>query len=126
MRKKKLLIVDDEKIILDLLQGLLTLEGYIVSTACNGLQGLEKFNISRPDLVMTDMMMPLMNGRDLIKEIRKNPENNNIPIILTSSMTNVSAFTNEGWQLFIKKPPDIDYIVQSIKVLLDKYNTELG
>ncbi|NOT80354.1 MAG: response regulator [Bacteriovoracaceae bacterium] len=126
MSKKRLLIVDDEKIILDLLQDLLTLEGYIVSTACNGLQGLEKFNESRPDLVMTDMMMPLMNGRDLIKEIRKNPVNNNIPIILTSSMSNVSAFTNEGWQLFIKKPSDIDFIIESIKVLLDKYNTALG
>ena len=126
MTKKKLLIVDDEKIILDVLQELLVLEGYIVTTAYNGIQGLEKFNDSRPDLVMTDMMMPLMNGRDLIKEIRKNPVNNNIPIILTSSMTNVSAFTNEGWQLFIKKPADIDFIIESIKVLLDKYNTELG
>lgn len=126
MTKKRLLIIDDEKIILDILQELLILEGYIVTTAYNGLQGLEKFNDSRPDLVMTDMMMPLMNGRDLIKEIRKNPENNNIPIILTSSMTNVSAFTNEGWQLFIKKPPDIDFIIESIKVLLDKYNTDLG
>jgi len=126
MTKKKLLIVDDEKIILDVLQELLVLEGYIVTTAYNGIQGLEKFYDSRPDLVMTDMMMPLMNGRDLIKEIRKNPVNNNIPIILTSSMTNVSAFTNEGWQLFIKKPADIDFIIESIKVLLDKYNTELG
>ncbi len=121
MTRKKILIVDDEKVIADVIQELLTLEGYIAVTANNGVMGFEKFNEEKPDLVLTDFMMPFMNGIELIKEIRKNPENDNVPIILTSSMSKVSSFENEGWQKFIKKPTDINTIMDSIIELLKFY-----
>lgn len=116
----KILVVDDEKDILVTLQDLLEMEGYEVTCAYNGKSGLAKFYEMKPDLIMTDMMMPGMSGLELIHTIRGGTTQANIPIILMSAMVSFQNQEKEGWDDFIKKPSDIDSILDTIKKLLEK------
>jgi DNA-binding response OmpR family regulator len=115
---KKILVVDDEKDIVSTLKELLEMEGYEVATAYDVKVALLKFHEEKPDLVITDMMMPEISGLQLIKTIRSGSFHNNVPIILMSAMANFLKQEAEGWQVFIKKPTDIDIILDSIKKLL--------
>lgn len=116
----KILVVDDEKDILVTLQDLLEMEGYEVACVYNAKSALVKFYEMKPDLIMTDMMMPGMSGLELIHAIRNGPSQSNIPIILMSAMVSFQNQAKEGWDVFIKKPSDIDNILDAIKKLLKK------
>jgi len=78
----KILIIDDDERILTSLQDILQQEGYIISCATSGKEGLKQFEAINPDLVITDIVMPDMEGIELINRIRKN--NIKIPIIAMS------------------------------------------
>ena len=81
---EKILIVEDDRATRKALQQLFEPEGYTVATAQNGVEGLSAFRAHRPDFVILDLRMPLMNGQDLCKEIRR--ESEEVPmIILTGS-----------------------------------------
>lgn len=84
---KKILFVEDEEIILDLLQKKLTNEGYELIIARNGQEGLEKLKAAetKPDLVLLDIIMPLMGGFEVMEEIQKNQDLKKIPIIIISN-----------------------------------------
>lgn len=77
----------------------------------------------QPDLIMTDMMMPGMNGLYLIRKIREGSHNPTIPIILFTSMVSLKDYKDGGWQVFIKKPTNIDIILESINDLLGQSKT---
>ena len=68
---KKILVVDDDTNICELLRLYLTKEGYQVTTANDGEEGLEKFNQLKPDMVLLDVMMPRMDGLEVCRRIRK-------------------------------------------------------
>ena len=77
---EKILIVEDDRATRKALQQLFEPEGYTVATAENGVEGLVAFRTHRPDFVILDLRMPLMNGQDLCKEIRR--ESEEVPIII--------------------------------------------
>ncbi|MFC4173885.1 response regulator [Microvirga sp. GCM10011540] len=79
-----ILVVDDEFLITDILVDALEEEGFRVLTAPNGRKALEVLNKEVPALVVTDFMMPLMNGLELAQAIKANPDWAQIPIILLS------------------------------------------
>ena len=79
---KKILIIDDDERILTSLQDILAQEGYILSIASNGKEGLKKCETGEPDLIITDIIMPDIEGIELIRAIRRG--NVNIPIIAMS------------------------------------------
>lgn len=81
-RLKKILIVDDEKPISDIVKFNLTKEGYEVSTAFDGEEAIQKFNEEHPDLVLLDLMLPKVDGLEVAREIRKT---HNTPIIMVSA-----------------------------------------
>ncbi len=83
--KPLVLVIDDEPNILTALSLLLEDEGYQVITARHGLEGLERLRTARPDLIITDYMMPHMTGVELIEEVRAGPEWSHIPILLMSA-----------------------------------------
>lgn len=120
---KKILIVDDESDMIDVLRDLLEMEGYDVFSAYNSESALIIFNEMQPDLIMTDMMMPGMNGLYLIRKIREGSHNPTIPIILFTSMVSLKDYKDGGWQVFIKKPTNIDIILESINDLLGQSKT---
>lgn len=82
---KKILLVEDEKIIIDLLQRKLQEEGYQVKVTTDGEQGLEAMNKERPDLVLLDIVMPKMGGFEVMEAMNEVPNLKEIPVIVISN-----------------------------------------
>ena len=82
---KKILLVEDEEIMIDLLQKKLTKEGYEVSVARDGEAGLKVMKEARPDLVLLDIIMPKMGGFEVMEEMGKDKELKEIPVIVISN-----------------------------------------
>ena len=80
-RKNKILIVDDEEDILEIISYNLEKEGYLTETAGNGMQALKKIQYFKPDLILLDIMMPHKDGMETLKELRRNPAFENTIII---------------------------------------------
>jgi CheY-like chemotaxis protein len=84
-QKKKVMIVDDEPFILRVLKMKLEQGGYTVTTALNGLEAMKKMDREQPSVVITDINMPQMNGRELCEILKKRQEKNPILIIVITS-----------------------------------------
>lgn len=82
---KRILLVEDEEIMIDLLQRKLTKEGYEVSIARDGEEGLKVMKKVKPDLVLLDIIMPKMGGFEVMEEMAKEPELKKIPVIVISN-----------------------------------------
>ena len=80
-----ILVVDDEKNIVQLARLYLSKEGFQVEAAYNGAQALEKAKSLRPDLIVLDIMMPMMNGYDVCRQIKANPATEHIPVLCVTS-----------------------------------------
>ena len=117
---KKILIADDEPDILEILKFNLEKEGYLVSTAKNGVEAIEKAKIIHPDLIILDIMMPLKNGIETCQQLRIMPEFKNTLIIF---LTAISDDTTEvkgletGADDFIKKPVKPAVLVSKVNSL---------
>jgi two-component system alkaline phosphatase synthesis response regulator PhoP/two-component system response regulator VicR len=94
---KKILVVDDERQIVKLVEINLRKAGYEVVAAYDGVEALEKVESERPDMLVLDVMMPRMNGFDVLKRLQANPATENIPVImLTAKAQDADIFA--GWQ----------------------------
>src|SRR5947199_10451248 len=94
---KKILAVDDERHIVRLVEVNLALAGYQVVTAIDGREALQKVEAEKPDLVVLDVMMPYMDGFEVLRNLKANPETADIPVImLTAKAQDADVF--RGWQ----------------------------
>lgn len=122
LRKQPLvLIVDDEPDILDLLQYNLKKEKYDTITAFDGLEGIEKAQIHRPDLIVLDIMMPRMDGLGALKSLRQDANLREIPILmLTARGTEQDHVVglDSGADIYLSKPISIPVFLSQIKALL--------
>jgi CheY-like chemotaxis protein len=82
--KKSVLIVEDHPDALDILTHLLEYLGYSVIKAEHGVEGVEKALKEKPHLILMDILMPIMDGREATRKIRSNPETHDIPILATT------------------------------------------
>lgn len=99
------LVVDDEFGIVDVLETVLTDDGYRVLTACNGKQGLERLSAEIPDVVVLDLMMPILGGAEMLAAMAAEPAFRHIPVIMTSSLgENVLAENCTGYVAYLRKP----------------------
>lgn len=118
-----ILVVEDEPSLLESIVDILTFEGYNVSGAKNGRLALEKIQEQIPNLIITDVMMPEMDGYQLVEQIRSNPATAATPIILLSGHVN-AEFINGGLALganmFIKKPFGLDELVHAVNQFYQK------
>ena len=89
---KKILVVDDERPISDIIKFNLTKEGYEVVTAFDGREALEQFEAKKPDLVILDLMLPELDGLEVAKEIRKT---SHTPIIMPVSYTHLDVYKRQ-------------------------------
>jgi len=115
---KTLLIVEDEFSLSEALASVLSEEGYCVLLAGNGRQGLERAAERRPDLVLTDLMMPLMDGRAMIQALRADPALEKLPIILMSAVDGRLALRDLPGIPFVRKPFDLDTLLALISAAL--------
>ena len=115
---KKILIVEDEQDIAELLRLYLESEKYSIIIADDGIDALKIINTTSIDMAIVDIMMPQMNGYELIKKIRE--EDNNLPIIITSAknMDNDKIVgLNLGADIYITKPFNPLEVVANVKAL---------
>jgi CheY-like chemotaxis protein len=84
-QKKKILLIEDEEIIIDLLQRKLKDEGYEVSVTRDGQEGLETMRQEKPDLILLDIVMPKKGGFEVMEEMGRDSELRKIPVIIISN-----------------------------------------
>ena len=124
MANEKILVVDDDTNICELLRLYLTKEGYQVTTANDGEEGLEKFNQLKPDMVLLDVMMPRMDGLEVCRRIRKL---GNTPVMMLTAKgeTFDKVLGLElGADDYMVKPFDTKEVVARIKAVLRRTSQE--
>ena len=115
-----ILVVDDEFGIAELLEALLEDDGHRVLTAMNGRHGLERIAEAKPDLVISDLMMPVMDGAGLLRAIRDNADLSHIPFVLMCALPEMSiADRISGYDAFLRKPFKLAEISALVKRLVD-------
>ncbi|MCK5172320.1 MAG: response regulator, partial [Planctomycetes bacterium] len=83
--KTKILVIDDEPNIVQTLQDRLEMNEYSVRTAGNGREGLDKIEQDKPDVILLDVIMPVMDGLEMLEVMRKKPENQDISVIMLTA-----------------------------------------
>ena len=113
---KTILIADDEEFIVDLLATLLEDEHYRVLRAYDGEQALQAARSERPELIITDIMMPKLSGTELAARLRSEEhDGSTTPIILMSAVRSPIAVPNT---IYLPKPFDIDHVLELVTLLM--------
>jgi DNA-binding response OmpR family regulator len=115
----KILVVDDEFGIGELLRELLSEEGHEVELAMDGSQGLAKVAQEKPDLILLDFMMPVLDGAGMMKRMSANPDISTIPVIIMSSLPEATITGRiDGHVAYVRKPFQIDAILELVATIL--------
>lgn len=125
----KILIIDDDALMVRMYQTKLKSDGYEVATAADGKEGMEKIKKETPDLVLLDIMMPVMNGLELLKKLKADKETKNLPIVLLSNVGE-EADINKGLEMgavayLVKASYTPKEVVQKIKEVLKGYKRDI-
>ncbi len=113
---QRILVVDDDKDILAVIQYILEDSGYHVDTLSNGHRLLETIHDNKPDLVLLDIMLGDMDGRELCRHLKTSELTNHIPVIMVSASHHVTNFnSNDGPNDFISKPFDINELLTRVQ-----------
>jgi diguanylate cyclase (GGDEF)-like protein len=121
--KSNILVVDDNPDKLHLIEAALSLAGYQVTTASDGVEALAAIESYQPDLVITDVMMPRMNGYELAQRIRANPVTKFIPVIMQTAAgrraEDLRRASEVGALGYITDPTDLDLLLARTRTLLE-------
>ncbi|ERJ11256.1 response regulator transcription factor [Haloplasma contractile] len=122
---KKILIIEDEKNVIEVVEAYLTKEGYTVYKSTNGKEGLSIFNQKAPDLLVLDLMLPDISGEEICKEVRKK---SNVPIIMLTAKSAVEdriKGLSIGADDYLVKPFSPKELVMRVRTVLRRLsNTE--
>lgn len=121
-RGKRILVCDDERLIVRLIQINLERHGYKVLTAFDGREGLEKARRELPDMIVMDLTMPYLGGAQVLRALRHDELTAEIPVILLTAQTEDSDVVNgyqAGADLFLSKPFDPMELVLFVDRLLE-------
>ena len=121
---KTVLIVEDESNIRELLRMYLEQEGYAVETAQNGSEGLRVFKRVHPDLVLLDLMMPVMDGNQMIRELRTFSKTPVIMLTAKGEMLDKIAGLELGADDYITKPFEMREVMARVKAVLRRFETD--
>ena len=112
---RRVLVIDDDIDIRVLLELLFEHAGYTVVTAANGMEGLQAARLARPFVIVLDLMMPVMDGREFRLRQIADPELAGIPVIITSAAYNLEQRTNGlDAVAVLPKPLDFDALVSAV------------
>lgn len=118
---QKILIIDDEENIVDLLSNILTHSGFVVIGAFNGENGIEKAIKEKPHIIILDIMMPGMDGFEVLKRLKEDEQTSDIPVIMLTAKTEDSAVIEswrKGAEFYIPKPFEIEELLHVINLIL--------
>lgn len=112
----QILVIDDDKVVLEIISEILQLSGYKVLTASNGEEGIKLLNDIQPKLIITDINMPVMDGNSLAEYIRKSPNFKDISLL---------AITGTSWKIetglfddVLRKPFKADQLLSTVESLI--------
>ena len=121
MESKRILVVDDHPPTVRLIQNALEQEGFSVASAANGAECLLALHRELPDLVVLDVIMPVMDGFQTLRILRENAQTKHLPVIILS-IRDSDKDVLEGWQtgvdLYLTKPFQMDELVAAVKRLV--------
>jgi DNA-binding response OmpR family regulator len=120
---KKILVVDDDPDIVEIVESWLTTNKYEVYTAHSGAEGLGKCKLIRPDAIILDIMMPDMDGSTVAFEMKNDPNTSNIPVIFLTGAVKASEVPKShkiGGQYFLAKPFKGEELLKMLEIVLSE------
>lgn len=121
--RQKLLVVDDDKYVREMLENALAGEGFGVVTAENGLEGVRKAREEAPDLILLNLLMPVMDGFAACRELKSSPETRDIPVIIFSACLDVDEWATRalwlGAEDFIQSPFSSREVVELVRTVFE-------
>lgn len=117
--KEKILIVDDNESMREVLNARLEQEGYQVETAGSGKEALDQAKVFQPDLIVLDLILPQIGGLEILEELKSNSSTDQIPVVIYSQVEDQDKI-DKGMKLgaegyFVKAESDLEGVVKSIK-----------
>ncbi|HEV2757738.1 MAG TPA: response regulator [Actinomycetota bacterium] len=126
MSKLKVLVADDEPALRKLLKTNMELEGYETLEAANGAEVLESVKRDNPDIILLDIMMPVMDGWEVLTELAANPEYSQKVILVSAKASDDAQL--QGWELgadeYITKPFDLDSLLERVREVAARSEAE--
>ena len=123
-KSQTVMLIDDETLWLDLIQQVLADESYKVVTASSGEAALKKLHRIKPDLILSDVRMPVLNGFDLYEKVRSDPKLKSIPYVFMSSIDDFDAMRTArelGADDYFEKPFDAQSVKDIVLSLLIRF-----
>ena len=123
----KILVVDDEPSIVRLMEFILARQGHEMLAAVNGEEALEKIRLHKPDLVLLDIMMPRIDGYEVVRTLRADPATATLPIIMLSAKAqeeDIRKGVGVGVNEYITKPFSPDHLVHVVADYLSRLHKE--
>ena len=117
----KILIVDDERDLVSTVGFRLEFSNYTVMTAANGQEGLAKAATENPDLILLDIAMPIIDGHEMLKQLRANPKLKGIPVIMLTASCNrqdIAIASSYGAAHYVTKPFDFAELAEKVESAL--------
>lgn len=122
-KKGKILLIEDDQLMIKLYKTKFDLEGYELNIAKSGPKGLKSASSDPPDVILLDIVMPRMNGYEILRRLKRDPKTKNIPVLILSALSGEAGEVQKAKQLgaldFIKKSA---YTTQEV---VDKVQTVL-
>jgi CheY-like chemotaxis protein len=116
---RTILVVEDEFDVQQVVADVLRDEGYEVSVCGNGREALASLRKSQPDIIVMDVMMPLLSGLQVLEELQKSPGLKDVPVILMSE-TSLPSTGPRLWRAFLKKPFRLEQLLEAVKRVSDE------
>jgi len=120
------LVIDDDPVILELLRINFEIEGFEVISACDGQEGLDRAGRDHPDVILSDIMMPRLDGLQLLTRLKGNPATAKVPVVLLSAKAQ-RAEVDRGLALgaddYVTKPFDPLELLDRVNAALEKRRT---
>jgi two-component system, sensor histidine kinase and response regulator len=122
---RKILLVDDEAGFAELLRDLLEMDGYEVTVAGDGVEAIEKLESLTPDVIISDVVMPRMNGFEMFRQIKNSPKTSSIPFLFISGFQDQRVLDEArkiGVFGILQKPIDVEQVEYRLKELMRQKN----
>jgi two-component system alkaline phosphatase synthesis response regulator PhoP len=124
LKRKKILVVEDEADLLELLRTYFKQDGFAIATATNGLDAVKKARSLMPDLILLDVMLPELDGFAVCEILRNDPATASIPVLMLTGLCGQlsrCAAIESGATEFVTKPTSPDTIVSKVKDMLQQH-----
>ncbi|MBX3064360.1 MAG: response regulator [Anaerolineae bacterium] len=126
---KKILIVDDEKATVELLQRFFHIKGYEAVGALRGDHGLLMVKVESPDVVILDLMMPDMDGMEVLRQLRSNPDTVSLPVLMltaNAALDGMDKALRAGAQGYMTKPVRFPELIAELERIFNQVHSSQG